>query len=181
MRITRDNTMALIIDVQERILPVIDQADQTVARIVTLCRGLHLLGVPLTVTEQYPQGLGATLPAVRDAAGEEAPLLVKASFSCCDDPACMTHLEGQNRKVVILAGIETHVCVLQTALDLLERGLIPVVPVDAVSSRNPRDRETALVRLQQEGARLTTTESILFELTRSSAAPEFRDISRLIR
>ncbi|WP_159438693.1 isochorismatase family protein [Alkalispirochaeta americana] len=173
--------MAVIIDVQERILPVMDQADQTAARIVTLCKGLTLLDLPLTVTEQYPQGLGFTLPSVRDAAGEKAALLVKASFSCCDDDPCMAHLEGLNRKVVILAGIETHVCVLQTALDLLERGFIPVVPVDAVSSRTPRDRETALLRLQQEGARLTTTESILFELTRSSAAPEFKDISRLIR
>ncbi len=182
MRINRDNTRAVIIDVQERLLPHIDRWEATRDRIVTLIQGLNILGVPLTLTEQYPQGLGPTVPEVLSAFPVRPQPIVKSSFSCCDDKAFSETLDQHPRDgVVLVAGIESHVCVLQTTMDLLDRGYSPVVVADAVSSRYAMDREIALRRIEQEGARLTTVESVLFELTRVSGTPEFKKISRLVK
>jgi nicotinamidase-related amidase len=185
MRVIRDNTAAIIIDVQEKLLPHMDQHEQTLQKLVTLVRGLGILAVPAILTEQYPQGLGPTVPPLREAFGEQphqpSEPLIKAAFSCCDDAPFMERLAGLDRPVVIVAGIEAHVCVLQTTVDLLDRDYTPVVVMDAVSSRSARDREIAARRLEREGARLTTVESVLFELTRVSGTEEFKAISRLIK
>lgn len=182
MRIIRDNTTAVIIDVQEKLLPHMDQHEQTLHKLVTLVRGLETLSVPTILTEQYPRGLGPTVPSLMEAFGEPPPdPLIKASFSCCDDDPFMQRLAGTDRSMVIVAGIEAHVCVLQTTLDLLDHEYTPVVVMDAVSSRSVRDREIAARRLEREGARLTTVESVLFELTRVSGTDEFKAISRLIK
>lgn len=181
MRITRDNTAAVVIDVQERLFPHMDNGDRTMNRIATLIRGLQTLAVPILLTEQYPKGLGPTVQEVRDAFGEPPEPIVKASFSCCDDTPFQDHLQALHRSTVLVAGIESHVCVLQTTIDLLERGFSAVVVMDAVSSRNPFDKDVAARRIEKEGGRLATVESVLFELTRVSGTDEFREISRLIR
>ena len=181
MRIIRDNTAAVIIDVQARLLPHMDQWESTLQRIMTLVRGLQTLAIPVTLTEQYPKGLGPTVPELHDAFNPPAQPVIKASFSCCDDAPFMAQLKALGRGVVLVAGIEAHVCVLQTTIDLIEQGYAPVVVADAVSSRNARDREIALRRIEHEGGRLTTVESVLFELTRLSGTDQFREISRLIR
>jgi nicotinamidase-related amidase len=182
------------VDVQERLFPHMQGRDELETRLLILVRGLKILGVPLLVTQQYTQGLGETIPSLRAALGwasasgggiAEAPLpsspIEKRAFSCCDDPGFSSALAASGRPRVIIAGIEAHVCVLQTALDLQADGYTAVVVADCVSSRRLSDREVALRRMQSEGVLLTTCESILFELARTSAAQSFKAISRLVK
>lgn len=180
MRIKPNESLFLIIDIQERLLPVMAEADACLAANKMLLEGLGHLGVPCLFSEQYPKGLGPTLQALRDLA-PQAGVLPKLSFSCMDDPGLSQALEDSGRKTVILGGIEAHVCVLQTALDLLEAGYRPVLVADAVGSRFTRDRDLALERMARVGIVITSTESLLFELTRSAASPAFKEISRLAK
>lgn len=180
MRLPAEQTAAVLIDVQERLLPHMKNHQQLLARLVRLVRGLRLLEIPLLVTEQYPRGLGVTVPELRAVLpGEE--ILEKISFSCCEAPEFMTRLGALGRKYLVLAGIEAHVCVLQTVLDLSAAGFTPVVAVDCVSSRQAEDRRIALERIRAEGGILTTSESLLFELCRRADSPVFREISRLVK
>lgn len=181
MRILRDSSVGVLVDIQERLHPHMHEGDLQLQKTLTLMAGLQTLEVPMLLTEQYPRGLGSTLEAVQLQMGAAFSPLEKASFSCCDDAGFMRALLGLQRSTVLLAGIETHVCVLQTAMDLLAADMQPVVVVDATSSRNPRDRDVALRRIEREGGRLTTVESILFELTRMSGTATFKDISRLVK
>ncbi len=181
MRIIRDKTAAFIIDVQTRLLPHIHEGEGVLRKISTLVRGLEILSVPVVLTEQYPQGLGPTEQSLVEAFRQPPEPLVKAAFSCCDDSPIARHLGEQQCSTVLVAGIEAHVCLMQTTIDLLELEYMPVVVVDATSSRNPRDAEVALRRMEREGARLTTVESVLLELTRFSGTDEFKAISRLIK
>ncbi|MCG8480720.1 MAG: hydrolase [Spirochaetales bacterium] len=181
MRIILDNTAVVIVDVQERLLVHMHDADRTCEKILTLIRGARALEAPLLVTEQYPKGLGPTVASIAEALDESVPRIIKSTFSCCDDAAFGTHLASLGRKTVLLAGIEAHVCVLQTALDLLETGYQPVVVLDATSSRNAQDREIAARRIEREGGRITSVESILFELTRISGTARFKEISKLVK
>ena len=180
MRIRDDNSIGLIVDIQARLLPHMVEPDRVVAATVTLIRGLRTLGIPVFFTEQYPKGLGSTVEGVAaEFAGEEP--IIKASFSCCDDNPFRDRLAQSGKKSVILAGIEAHVCMLQTAIDLVDQGYQPVIVADATSSRSTFDRDIAFERMRQEGARISTVESILFELTRVSGTPRFKEISRLIK
>lgn len=181
MRVTRDNSVATIIDVQSRLHPHMYDVESVTARLVTLIQGLALLDVPALVTEQYPKGLGPTIDPVREAFGDHFDPIVKAAFSCCDENEYTARLAATGRKTVLIAGIEAHVCVLQTTLDLLEGGYDPVVVLDATSSRSPRDQEIAARRIEREGGRISSVESILFEITRVSGTPLFKEISRLIK
>ncbi len=181
MRIVLDNTAVVIVDVQERLLVHMDEADRTREKILTLIRGARILEAPLLVTEQYPKGLGPTAASITEALGESATPIIKSSFSCCDDTTFRARLASLGRKTVLLAGIEAHVCILQTALDLLETGYQPVVVLDATSSRNGHDREIAARRIEREGGRITSVESILFELTRVSGTARFKEISKLVK
>ena len=181
MRIDANSTIAIVIDVQEKILPVMDEADRVLTRTTTLVEGLRVLEVPIIATEQYPKGLGPTVARVQSAFESWEPV-EKTAFSCCDAPDFMTLLEARPQvSTVLVAGIEAHVCVLQTAIDLQLAGYNPVVVADATSSRKPTDTRIAFSRCRAEGVRLTTTESVLFELTRTSRNPAFRTISRLIQ
>lgn len=181
MRIDVNSTIAIVIDVQEKLLPVMNEADRVLARIVTLIQGLQSLHVPILPTEQYPKGLGPTVSRIQSAFDSWDPS-VKSTFSCCDAPDFMAHLRSHPQvSTVLIAGIEAHVCVLQTAIDLQDAGYTPVIVADATSSRKNTDTTIAFSRLQTEGIRLTTTESVLFELARESGTPAFRTISRLIK
>jgi nicotinamidase-related amidase len=173
MRIIRDHVLAMVVDVQERLFPHIYEHEQ-------LAQNMKILEVPVIVTEQYKKGLGETIPSLA-ALVQECPHSEKTAFSCCDDPAIMEKLELSSKRTVVLAGIESHICLLQTALDLKERGFHPVVVEDCVGSRKPDNKRIAMARLVQEGIIITSYESLLFELCRVSGTDEFKAISKLVK
>ena len=176
---SKDDTRLLIVDMQEKFVPVIDEFDRVLENCVKLLRGAKCLQVPVSATEQYPQGLGSTVPEIAEFL-EEVP--EKLDFSCLNalEWVGATSASGDRTRVIV-AGIETHVCIQQTVLDLLAHGFRVYLPVDAVSSRKPLDREIALQRMADSGAVLSTTESLLFELCQTADASEFKEISRLVR
>lgn len=180
MRITREHSAALVIDIQEKLFPHMHEHDELAARTGILIRGLQVLGIPMHVTQQYSRGLGPTVAEVA-ALFEPFEHIEKTAFSCCDEPRVIMALETSGRENILVAGIESHVCVLQTVTDLIGRGYQPVVIEDCVSSRKLRDRETSIHRMRREGAIITSSESILFELCRYSGTEEFRAISSLVK
>jgi nicotinamidase-related amidase len=180
MRILQDETAAVVVDIQERLLPHIFQWEQTLKNCLKLIEGLQVLSVPIVVTQQYTKGLGATDPLIVNKIAEFS-YIEKNSFSCHGEPAFREKLSSLGKKTIVICGIESHVCVLQTCIDLIEGGYIPVVVEDCVSSRNPSDKVTAIVRMRQEGALITTLESLLFELTRCAGTETFRSISKLVK
>lgn len=180
MRIQKSDSAFVVIDIQEKLFPHIHENENVAEKCKTLIEGMRILGLPIIVTEQYVKGLGATIPSIQEALGTYEPI-EKMSFSCCGIGDFNIKIEEHYKENIIICGIESHVCVLQTALDLVEAGHRPVVVVDAISSRNPLDKEIALVRMQEEGIRLTTVESILFELCKTSGTDEFKKISRLVK
>lgn len=179
MRILAENTGCLVIDYQEKILPAMANNEELLANSVKLLTGLKILGIPMTITGQYTKGLGLNVPEIFEAAGTEE-YIDKVTFSAYETEAVRKAL-GENVKNVILCGIEAHVCVLQTAIDLKAAGYQPILVVDCVSSRKEKDMEIALLRAQQEGIFLTTGEAILFELTRAAGTDTFKQISRLVK
>ncbi len=180
MRITKENTTGLIIDIQERLFPVMYEKEKLLKNCQILISGLKELSVPIVVSQQYTKGLGETLPEIKSLI-PDFDFSEKRDFSCCDEQALMDKLKEVRAQNVIICGIESHVCVLQTAIDLKDVGLNPVVVMDCVSSRTKENIELAKERLRFEGIMMTSYESILFELTRSSGAPEFRTISKLVK
>ncbi len=180
MRITKDNTAAVIIDIQERLYPHMYNREELERNVGILINGLHILKVPLLITEQYSKGLGKTIPAISENLENFEPI-EKISFSCCDESRFLKELNMLNKKFVILAGIETHVCVLQTVLDLIDSGFHPVLVEDCVSSRKENDKKIAVDRIRSEGAIITTYESILLELCRVAGTETFKRISGLIK
>lgn len=181
MRIQREATSAIIVDIQERLSPHIAEIDSVIKRTNILISGLAALSVPVIVTEQYTKGLGSTVESVRTALGDSYRPIEKMTFSCCGAVDVMVHLTSEGKQFIILAGIETHVCVLQTALDLIEQGFTPVIPADAVSSRSVADKEIALRRLASAGAIVTSVESLLFELCVVAGTDTFKAISALVK
>lgn len=180
MRILPEETQCMIIDVQEKLSPVMFSKEECVERIATLARGLNVLNIPLLITQQYTKGLGNTVPPIVDAAGTE-DFFDKRTFSCAQDDAILGALTEKKRKNVLVCGIEAHVCVLQTCIDLKARGFQPILVVDAISSRKERDLDAAIHRAIQEEILITTTESILFELTVDSRHPKFKEISAIVK
>jgi nicotinamidase-related amidase len=180
MRIDRNDCTGLVIDMQEKLFPHMFRHQLLLQKSFTLIEGLKILGIPLTVTEQYSKGLGPTLEPVKMAL-TEIPVIQKTAFSCCDEPLFTQEVLKLNRKTWIICGIEAHVCVLQTVMGLVSMGRLPVVVSDATSSRDPEDKRAALERMKQEGAIITTCESILFELARISGTTEFKSISKLVK
>jgi hypothetical protein len=180
MRILANESIGLIIDMQERLYPHIHDHEQLTKTTGILIDGLKAIGVKLMVTEQYTKGLGFTIPPLKSLI-EEIPVIEKQAFSCCDDVLFTKEFGTLSAKNVIIAGIETHVCVLQTTIDLIQQGYQPVVIEDCVGSRNPDNKAVAIKRMRQEGAIISTCESILFELLRYSGTDAFRQISKLVK
>jgi nicotinamidase-related amidase len=174
----RSDTALLVIDVQQRIDGVMaDQSHQP--RLAVLVDACTALGVPIIATEQYPKGLGATVENL--AARLPGAAIVKETFSCAREPAARTAILATGRHQVIVTGIEAHVCVLQTVVDLVDEGLEVHVPHDAVNSRRPEDKRWALHRMAAAGAVVTSTESALFELLERCGTEEFRAVSKLVK
>jgi nicotinamidase-related amidase len=145
-----------------------------------LVEGLKVLEVPLLVTQQYTKGLGPTIPGLSDQV-KGFPLIEKIAFSCCDEPEFIRALSETHKQFILIAGIESHVCVLQTVIDLRERGYQPVLVEDCVSSRKANDKIVSVHRMRKEGAIVSSYESILFELCRVSGTETFKSISKLVK
>lgn len=175
---SRDDTALLVVDVQERLVPAIADHPRVVFNVRRLVDGANALGLPVAATEQYPEGLGPTVPVLRERLG---PIRSKLSFSCGQCAEIFDRLRERGIHKILVAGVEAHVCVEQTVLDLLNDGWRVYVAVDAVGSRHAVDRETALRRMDSSGAVLTTTEAALFEWCEIAGSAEFKEISRLVQ
>lgn len=171
----------LIVDIQEKLFPLIDHPCEVLEKGIKLIKGCQLLGIPIIISEQYPKGLGNTIDAIRQAAGSDAQVFTKTTFSCLNDPDIEKTFEKLTFSQWIVMGIEAHVCVLQTARSLLNTGKEVIIANDAISSRSIYDFSTAIAELRDMGARITSTETILFELIRDSKHPSFKSLSQLIK
>jgi nicotinamidase-related amidase len=180
MRITKENTTALFIDFQERLYPAMNEKEDLLRNTTILLEGLKVLGIPFTFTQQYTKGLGETLKELSSLVPGFSPI-EKTDFSCFGAEAYRHFLQDHLSSQIILCGIEAHVCVLQTAVDLKEAGYTPIVITDCITSRSGISKKSAIDRFRQEQIMMATSESVLFELTRSAAAAEFRAISRLVK
>ncbi len=180
MRINPAHVTALVVDMQERLFPHIHEHDALAMRCAMLIRGLRILDVPIIVTQQYTKGLGATISPIVDALGDFEPH-EKMSFSCTGNPDVEAMLLSPQGYHVIVLGIETHVCVLQTVLDIHAQGRIAVVVEDCVSSRSANDKRIAIERMRSVGAVVTTAESLLFELMVRADHAQFKQISSLVK
>jgi nicotinamidase-related amidase len=181
VRLDRNDAVLVVIDVQERLMPVIHDRFEVEQNLERLIRGAQILSVPVLVTEQYVKGLGPTIEPLRQALGESYRPIEKQCFSAHGCAPFAAQLGALDRRQVLLAGVETHVCVYQTARDLLSEGRAVWVVADAVSSRSVRNRDIALQRMMGDGARLSSTEMALFELLGVAGTEEFRAISRIIK
>lgn len=186
----RDETALIVIDVQAKLLPFIHEAEETVEQIIKLIKGFRIVGAPILVTEQYRKGVGETDRRVQEAltapdptSGTNHPFepLEKMTFSCMLDDPFRAALKTADRRSLVLCGIESHVCVYQTAIHLLEHGHDVEIPVDAVSSRSPQNKETILQRMQSEGVKLTCVETVGFEMLERCGTDQFRQWSKVIK
>lgn len=188
MILKSENSCLLIIDIQEKLLAEVSEADAVIHNADLLMHSAARLGVPVLVSEQYPKGLG---PTVQPLAGRipregmegtlEGGIVTKTSFSCVGEPEYMELLNDLGRDQLVIAGIEAHVCVLQTALDLRDKGHKCFVVADAVSSRTPQNRVLALERMNANGCEIVTTEMVLFEWLRDAGHSAFKELSKLVR
>jgi len=208
MRIVKQHVLAVLVDVQERLFPHMWERESLERNLLILLQGLRILDIPLLVTQQYTRGLGPTIPPIREilgwdrsqvsaearlgdtaavpadaaaSASNDRPYIEKIAFSCWDEPLFRQAFTVLDRPCVLLAGIESHVCMLQTAVDLKQAGFTPVVLEDCTSSRRANDKRIAFDRLRSEGVAASTYESILFELTREAGSETFKAISRLVK
>jgi len=172
----------VVVDVQERLFNAMDaeRRDDMVANVMILVSAARRLDVPVLVTEQYPKGLGRTLPELRALLGDTPPF-EKTAFSCCGADGFMDRMRALGADHVILTGIEAHVCVLLTALDLLTRGLRVSIVADAVCSRRPANLEIGLGQARQASAVVTATETVVFQLLGGADSDAFRELSKLLR
>lgn len=176
MRIEAEHTAALVIDYQEKLVPVMEAKEKLLYHSEILLQGLQVLEIPMILTQQYTRGLGMTVKEITDAANTEV-YVEKITFSAYE---CVKE-KIRDKKYVIICGIETHICVLQTVIDLKAAGFVPVVVEDCVSSRKENDKKIALQRMREEGALLTTYESLLFELLKEAGTEKSKRIQRLIK
>ena len=179
-RIDRTDAVLVAIDYQEKLLPAMKYSQIIEKNTIKLAKGLAVLGIPKIVTTQYAKGLGQTTDSVAEALGEFEPI-DKTFFSAYRDENFKKRLEESGKNTVILAGIETHICVEQTALDLLQAGYGVVLAADCCGSRDPQNHGISMVRLSEAGAVMSTGESILYEILGSAKAPEFKEISAIVK
>jgi nicotinamidase-related amidase len=178
----RKQAALLVIDLQEKLLPAINGAEDVVARSLQMIQAGRLLELPVVWTEQYVKGLGRTDERVRDLLAQMAvEPIEKLSFSCCGAEFVRQRLSQINRQQMIVIGIESHVCVQQTVLDLLAMGKDVYVPADAVGSRRSLDYDIALGRMRQAGAVVTTVESLIFELLKEAGTETFKSMLKIVK
>jgi nicotinamidase-related amidase len=180
VKLDRARAVLAVIDVQEAFRPAVLDFERVARNAGVLVQGARRMGVPVLVTEQYPTGLGKTVPEVADHLDDIEPL-EKVCFSAVDAPGFQSTLKDLVRDQLLLCGIESHVCVNQTAEDLLAGGYEVHIATDAVTSRTEHNRELGIHKMEQSGAHLTSVETALFELLRAAGTPEFKDVQKLVR
>jgi nicotinamidase-related amidase len=177
--LSKDKSRLVLVDMQERIVPVIHECDSLTKNCETLIRAANLFSIPVSATEQYPKGLGPTVEPLASLITDPPE---KLEFSCLNALTWADRAnDDESRFQVVVCGIESHVCVLQTVLDLLSSGFRVYVAADAVSSRKPTDKEFALRRMESSGAIITSTESVVFEWCERAGSPEFKQISNMVK
>jgi nicotinamidase-related amidase len=175
-----ENTALIAIDFQEKLVRAMYQKEKLIENVQKLLKGLQVLEVPVISTEQNPAGLGATIPEISSLYSGSKPF-PKFSFSCCSDRDIAREIGNSGREQVLVAGIEAHVCVYQTAMDLMRMGFEVQIVSDCVSSRSPENINVAIERLRQEGARITSLEMALFEMLGKAEGPRFKEISKIVK
>ena len=178
--LTKENTAFVVIDFQEKLMPVISAKELLEDKVVRLVKGMKTLEIPTIVTQQYTKGIGDTIPAVAEALGDFEPV-DKTSFGCMENEEFAARLKALNRKNIVVCGIEAHICVQQTVLQLLDAGYTVSVAADCISSRSQEDRMWSITRMGEAGAIITTYESILYELLRDSKAEGFKAVSAIVK
>ncbi|MGQ3889009.1 hydrolase [Legionella sp. CNM-1927-20] len=176
MLLRKDDSCLLLIDVQEKLTPLIEHHESLIERCQWLLRLANDLGVPCLISEQYPRGLGPTLDSLKTLVSQNIAI-EKVHFSCSREPTYKQHLKDINKQQLILIGIEAHVCVLQTALNLVAEDYEVFIVVDAVGSRKMLDKKYALKRMQQLGVTLLTSEMVFFEWLEQAGTPLFKALS----
>lgn len=174
------DAMVLLIDVQEKLIPTIYKHEELLTNLLFAAKGFASLDTPILITEQYPKGLGSTPLSLK----QEIPsskTLEKNEFSAWKNDAIKKEMIHIDKKQVVLLGIEAHICIMQTAVDLMTHGFEVFVPIDGISSSNKKFKKSAIQRLQQAGAQITTIESCFFEIMQTSSHPNFKEISQLLR
>jgi nicotinamidase-related amidase len=184
MLLNANRSHLFVVDLQARLMPAIFEGERVIQHVSTLLQAAKRLGVPVTVTEQYPQGLGPTVPSVADALPADATVLPTRTFSAAGDPATaerVASLRGDRRDQIVICGTEAHICVLQSALGFKNAGLDVFVVADAVSSRSPHSVNAACARLLHAGCHWVTTEMVVFEWLERAATDDFRALSPLFK
>lgn len=174
-------TALLIVDVQEKLFACVDRREEVSNSIHKVVKGFQILELPIFQSEQYPQGLGKTIAPLQVLLGNAYHPVNKTTFSCCDDPGFVNFVSSLPYRQWVIAGIEAHICVLQTVKGLLKLGNQVTVLNDAVTSRSMADYSTALVEMRDCGARISSVETVLFELLKDSKHPSFKSISHLVK
>ena len=176
----KDDSVLVLVDIQERLAAVMREKEKVVRNALHLIEAAKLLNIPIVVTEQYPKGLGPTVNEIREALPSSVPV-EKLTFSCCGEPAFLEALSSSGRNKIILCGMETHVCVLQTCIGSLREGYTVHVVRDAVCSRTKENFAVAIDFMRDAGAVITGTETVLFQLLEKAGTEEFKAISRRIK
>lgn len=180
MLISRNQSCLLVVDVQARLAPAVHGERALIDNVRLLLQAARRLDVPVLVSEQYPRGLGPTVDAVAEHVPDGA-VMEKVHFSCLNDAAFAERFRQTGRKTAVVAGMEAHVCVLQTAEQLLQSGADVFVVADATSSRTPANHAAALERMRHAGARVVTSEMVVFEWLEKAGTPEFKELSALVK
>jgi len=175
-----ENTTLLIVDIQGNLAHLMHGKELLFKNVQKLIKGIQILGIPILWVEQNPRGLGLTIPEIADLLSDIQPIS-KMSFSSCRNDRFVQALNALNRKQVLIAGIETHVCVYQTAAELVDIGYDVQVVTDAVSSRNMENKEIGLQRMRDSGVSLTSVETALFELLKVAEGEQFREILKIVK
>ena len=178
--LNKDNAILLIIDIQERLAPVMKVRDSVVRNCLHLIELATTYGIPIVVTEQYPKGLGKTVGEIREALQDYSPI-EKLTFSCCEEPSFLSEMKKFGKDSVILTGMETHVCVLQTCIGLLHEGFHVHLVKDAACSRSKENWKTSVEFMRDAGAVVTCTETVLFQVLHIAGTEEFKAISKRIK
>ena len=180
-RLRREETAFLLVDVQERLLPSISGNEIVIQNSVRLLKAANVLQLPSLYTEQYPKGIGPTVARLAESLPKSADRFEKTAFSCCDEPGFEDELRALKRETIVLFGIETHICILSTAVDLIAAGYKVVLASDACGSRNPDNHAAALAAIGASGAAVVPTETIVYQLLKKAGTPEFKELLPLFK
>ena len=178
--LTPENSLLLIIDVQEKLVNSLDK-DIIVKRVTNLAKSARLLDIPVVVTEQYPKGLGKTVETLSAAFAEDVPVFEKVTFNALEADGVLEKIKSYGRKQIVICGIETHICVHQTAAALLREGFEVYVVKDACASRNKYEFKQGIELMESNGAKVTCVEIVLFEWLKTAKNPHFKEIQTLIK